>query len=100
MKAHFDGILKSEFSQYNIQENVEAISSSGAGKGYRPYTYVLYKGGRAAAAIMLTPHNRDNNKAFRGAKNACSKAGVPFINFYTHFSNERNYVINRIKSFI
>jgi hypothetical protein len=102
MKAHFDEILKDEFSQFEIKENVSAenISAEGAGKGFRPYTYVLYKNGRASAAIMLTPHNRDSNKAFRGAKDMCRQAGVPFINFYTHFANRRDYVVNRIKSFV
>ena len=49
---------------------------------------------------MLTPHNRDNNLAFRNAKQACQAAGVPFINFYSHLPNEREYVVTRIRSML
>ena len=101
MKAHFDDILKNDFSQYTVKENVPAKEiSSNADSESRAYTFVLHKDGQAAAAIMLTPHNRYRNKGFLGAQNACKQAGIPFINFFTHFPNERNYVVLRIKSFI
>ena len=45
---------------------------------------------------MLVEHNRDNNRAYLGAKETAVKSNVPFINFYLHMPNERNFVISRI----
>lgn len=101
LKAYFDDILKNEFSEFTVQENVNArflfpLSSEKC----RPYTYVLYDYGKIKAVIMLTEHNGGNTVSFKDAKAACLAAGIPFINFFTHFPNEREYVVNRIRSFI
>ena len=93
----FADVIREEFSVYQMKEYIKPEELGGIGK---PYNFGLYKNERLTATIMLTEHNRTNNAAFKNAKQACKNAGVPFINFFLHMPNERNYVIDRIKSFL
>jgi len=94
----FDEILAAEFSDLKVVKNAspESIGIS-APHPCRPYSYALLRNGKTVAAIMLTPHNRDKNSAFLNAKKSALNSNITFLNFYTHFTNERNYVISRIK---
>jgi len=93
--AWFANMLSENFTDYTIRESVEVSELEGEG---RPYTFMMIKDGYARAAIMLTPHNKYNNRAFKGAKAACEAKGVPFVNFFLHLDNEPDYVINRIRN--
>jgi hypothetical protein len=93
----FRKMLAAEFPGLAVREQVPVSEFGGEGK---PYDFALYRDGRAVAVIMLTPRNRDNNRAFKGAKEAAGTAGVAFINFYLHMPNERSYVAQRIRSFV
>jgi hypothetical protein len=93
----FRTMFAEDFPELSVRELVPVSEFGGEGK---PYDFGLYRDGKAVAVVMLTPHNRDNNQAFKGAKAAAGSAGVPFINFYLHMSNERGYVSQRIRSFI
>lgn len=95
--SHFPRLLKEEFSEYQIKEN---ISGSEIGNTERPYEFGLYKGGGLKAVIVLSEKNKTNNRAYRTAKEAAEKANVAFVNFFTHMPNERSYVIERIKKFL
>lgn len=96
----FDEILASDFASYEVRKNASAQSLGITGAPCKAYDYALINGGRTAAVIMLTPHNRDNNAAFKNAKANALNSNVAFINFYTHMENERSYVASRIKSFL
>jgi len=96
-KEYFAEILASEFSQYEVKENVPVSDIGGIGKAY---DFGLYSNGKLVAVIPLVEHNRDHNRAYLGGREAAKKENIPFINFYLHMTNERNYVINRIKRLI
>ena len=96
-KPFFADILASEFSEYEVKENVPVSELGGEGK---PYEFGLYKNGKLVAVIPLVEHNRVNNKAYKDSKEAAAKANVPFINFHLHMPNERDFVIYRINRFI
>ena len=97
----FDRIFATEFSGLEIRKTAapESIGIS-APQPCRPYSYALLRNGKAIAAIMLTPHNRDKNSAFLNAKKSAENSNIRFLNFYMHFANESSYVINRIKNAI
>ena len=63
----------------------------------KPYEFGLYREGVLKAVVVLVQHNRDRNRAYTGSKAAAEAAGVPFINFYVHMSNEYGYVVDRIR---
>ena len=95
----FNQILAAEFSDLKIIKNAtpESVGIT-APHPCRPYSYALLRNGKAAVVIMLTPHNRDRNSAFLNAKKSALDSNVKFLNFYTHFVNEHNYVVTRIRS--
>jgi len=93
-KAYFRSIITDCFGNYIMREDVPVTELGGEGK---PNDFALFANGDCAGVIMLVDHNRDNNRAYKGAKAAAQASGVPFINFYTQMTNERGFVINRIK---
>jgi hypothetical protein len=94
-KTFFAGVLQQEFPGYEIRQDVPVAELGGTGK---PYDFGIYLAGQPRAVVMLTEHNRDNNAAYRNAKAAAAARGVPFLNFYLHMPNERDYVVNRVRS--
>ena len=95
----FEQIFATDFADLQVTKEASPESVGIAAPGpCRPYSYALWRGGQPALVIMLTPHNRDHNAAFMNAKAAATNSNVAFLNFYTHFLNERNYVVSRIRS--
>ena len=95
----FDQIFATEFADLQVSKEVSAESVGiAAPVPCRLYSYALRRGGQPVAVIMLTPHNRDHNAAFMNAKAAAQNSSVAFLNFYTHFQNERSYVVSRIRN--
>lgn len=101
IRVELPAILGREFGRFTVRT---AVTASDLGlSGYdvaKPFDYCLYNGSVPVAVIMLTAHNRDRNRAFLTAKAVASGLGLPFINFYTHFENNPQYVIDRIHGFI
>ena len=93
--AQIERTLREEFPQLVIRKNVSPAEFGGR-KSYRPYSFVVYEAEKPIGFIMVIPHNRDNNNAFRGAVQISSKAGFPLIRFYEQFENKQDYVVNRL----
>ncbi len=116
--AYFAEILRTEFPQYGVAENVPVTDLAGyatdMAKLYKkrpmqaykaewgaPYTFVLYANGGPAGIVMLgSGHSHDQNVKYLIARMYAKKLGLPYINFYTQMPNERAYVISRIRSFM
>ena len=98
VEQRFDEIFAAEFSDFQIvKEAVPQSVGISAPTPCRPYSYALLRGGQTALVILLTPHNRDRNSAFLNAKKSAISSNIPFLNFYTHYPNERGYVVSRIR---
>ncbi len=96
IEIRMNEILSSEFSGFEVRKEIPS-TDYGAAVGSRNYSYGLFRNGSPVLFILLTEHNRDNNRAFRGAKEASDRSGIPVMNFYTHMENEHQYVTNRIR---
>ncbi|MCL1838465.1 MAG: hypothetical protein FWG47_04010 [Propionibacteriaceae bacterium] len=94
-RAGFKNLLTEQFPDLALREDVPVTELSGEGKAY---DLGLYRGDNLVGLVMLTQKNRDNNRAFKGARQAALNAGIPFINFYLHMQNEIGYVSERIRS--
>ena len=97
VEANFLEVLRTEFADCELRQNVSPMEIGGSSAA-RNYTFGLYQGGAPRVLIMLTPRNRYQNRPFRDAKSACENNGIWFLNFFTHFSNEKSYVVNRIRT--
>ena len=93
VKAYFADILASNFSQYQVRENIP-LSEFGA-EG-RPYDFGLYQNGQLVSVVVLAGHNRTRNHPYWNSEKKAKELGIPFINFYTHMPNEKDFVIYRI----
>lgn len=113
--AYFAEILSTEFPQYTTKRNVPVTDLAGNAtdefklyktrpqQSYKaewgaPYSFVLYQGEAPACVVMLgegSSHSR--NVKYLISRMYAKKMGLPYINFYTQFPNERTYVINRIR---
>ena len=99
LAQQFDQIFATEFPDLQVlREATPESVGLPAVAPCRPYSYALLRNGQTAALVMVTPHNRDRNSAFRNARAAAQNSNVVFLNFYTHLPNERNYVVSRIRS--
>lgn len=115
---YFAEILATDFPQYSVRQNVPVTELAGFAtdefklyatrpqQSYKaewgqPYTFVLSQGGTPAAVVMLgsgTSHNK--NVKYLIARMYAKKLGLPYINFYTQYPNERDYVVSRIRKFM
>lgn len=116
--AYFAGILNSEFPQYSIKRNVPVTELAGNAtdefqlyktrplQSYKaewgaPYTFVMYQGATPAAVVMLgSGCSHSKNVKFLIARMYAKKLGLPYINFYTQYPNERTYVVKRIRELL
>lgn len=116
--AYFREILASEFAAYSVRENVPVTDVAGFANDefqlYRtrprqaykaewgqPYTFLLEQAGIPRGVVMLGKGNSHNsNVKYLIARMYAKKMGLPYINFYTQMTNERNYVIGRIRKFL
>ena len=116
--AYFAGILSTEFPQYSTKRNVPVTDLAGFAtddfqlyktrplQSYKaewgaPYTFVLYQGGAPAGIVMLGDgSSHSKNVKYLISRMYAKKLGLPYINFYTQYPNEKAYVVKRIKEFM
>ena len=95
-KEAFLDILNAELNDCTIKADVSTIEIGGIG---RTYDVGIYKGSKLVGLVALVEHNKAN-KAYRDSMESAKKAKVPFVNFFLHMRNEKNYVVDRIKKAI
>ena len=116
--AYFAEILRTEFPQYGVAEDVPVTDLAGFAndsfqlyetrpyQAYKaewgaPYSFVLYADGGPKGIVMLgSGHSHCSNVKYLIARAYAKKLGLPYINFYTQMPNERDYVISRIRKFL
>ncbi len=87
------------FSDYRVRMDVKP-QEFGGNVHARNFTYVLYLDGDAKAVVMVTAHNHERKAEYRLAKQAAEAAGLPFINFFSHFDNREEYVFDRLSRYL
>lgn len=113
--AYFAEILGTEFPQYTTKRNVPVTELAGNVsdefqlyktrplQSYKaewgaPYSFVLYQADTPVGVVMLgSGSSHSKNVKYLIARMYAKKMGLPYINFYTQYPNERAYVINRIR---
>jgi hypothetical protein len=119
-EEYFSRLLQGCFPEYEIQSNVHPstltqLSGSAwicrcgnrnyskfcveCGKpqpeNHYPISFLLYRNGTPALAIVLCDKNRAN---VRRTIQACQSIGLPCQCYYTHFRNKASYVTDRIRT--
>lgn len=92
-------ILKSEFPQYEVREEVSPETLGGTGK-FLPYSFGVYENGAPKLFIMVVYNNTCADRLYRWSKEEAEKAGVTLINFVHAFENREDYIINRLHQYL
>ncbi len=116
--AFFRNILKTDFSEYTIEEDVPVTTLVGdvsdsfklyktrPNREYkaewgRPYTFVMSQDGVIKAVVMLGGiRSHNSNVKYLIARMFAKKLDIPYIGFYTHKPNDAQYVKDRINKFL
>ena len=117
--AYFEDILKTDFPQYTLSRNVAVTDLAGNAadqfqlyktrpvQTYKaewgvPYTFVHNnEAGKPVGVVMLgSGHSHTQNVKYLISRMYAKKLGLPYINFYTQYPNERQYVVGRIRKFL
>lgn len=115
-RKYFRNILQLYFTQYEIRENVPVTSVRGSEtlveekfwkdmprKHYkpeegRPYDFGMYQGGELKAVVSLGGgSSHDMKKEYLVSRAYAKKAGIPYINFYIQFENDKQYIVDRVR---
>lgn len=97
----FSNIINSNFSNYIIKENIVApVLGIASETPVKKYSFIICEGNDIKALVMLVPHNRQNNRIYSNAREAAANAGIPYMDFYDHFPNETDYVVQRISAYL
>ncbi len=93
LRQRLEEVFAEEWSGYTVQQDL----MSGV-TGARNYSYGLYLNGVPKAMIMIiTSNSHHNKKEDRLAAQASASYGVPYMDFYSHLPNEKEYISKRLK---
>lgn len=92
-------VLSTEFSQYEVREGVSPTTIGGTGN-FLPYTFGVYENGTPRLFIMVVFGNTCASREYRWSKEEAEKNNIPMINFVYAFSNEKDYVTNRLHQYL
>lgn len=92
-------ILRAEFGQYEVKEQVSPETIGGEGK-FLPYDFAVYENGQPKLFIMVVYNNTCASREYRWSKEQAENAGVTLINFVYAFENKKDYMIDRLHQYL
>ena len=92
-------VLRENFSQYDVIENVSPVTLGGSGK-FLNYTFGIYSDGKPKLLIMIVGRNTCRYRTYRWSKEVAEKNSIPLINFLEHFPNEVPYIRERLSQYL
>lgn len=93
LRQRLEEVFAEEFAGYEVRKDLQ----SGV-NGAKNYSYGLYLNGMPKAMIMVCNNGVHHSiKSERLAEMACQGYCVPYMNFFAHLPNEKEYIANRLK---
>lgn len=117
-KYYFKNIFGSDFSRFEVRENVPVTDIAGYAnekfqlyktrpyQAYKaewgnPYTFGLYQNDEVKALVMIGDGREVCKKVkYLISKMYAKKCNVPYITFWTEAPNEKDYVIMRVNKYL
>jgi hypothetical protein len=93
-EGYFMQIITSNFKNLTVKRNVRITPQGSSG----PASFVLFKNKKPVLAIILCSSRVYNMPKIENTMEACKKQGIPVQRYFTEFENDKEYVVNRIKS--
>ena len=93
LRQRLEEVFAEEFAGYEVHKDLQAGVN-----GAKNYSYGLYLNGMPRAMIMECNNGVHHSiKSERLAEQASLSYGVPYMNFFAHLPNEKEYIANRLK---
>ena len=93
LRQRLEEVFAEEFAGYEVHKDLQAGVN-----GAKNYSYGLYLNGMPRAMIMVCNNGVHHSiKSERLAEQASLSYGVPYMNFFAHVPNEKEYIANRLK---
>lgn len=100
-QKQFDEWFRYCFSDYVIEKDVPASRlDASAHPACTPIQFLFIRDSRPVLAVVLVTQKNYRGKNVKGTQELCEKAGIRYIRFFMEYPNERDYVIDRVKSFL
>ena len=95
-KETIEEVVSSIFAEgYDIKRN---MSLSGEEDDYKCSYIIFDSNENLKMIIQVVPHNGQNNRFYYNLRKICEENNIKFVNFYSHMTNEKSYVEERIKA--
>jgi len=88
-------ILKTEYSQYELQENVNLQSVYPAQEFGGPIDFALLYNGSVVGVVMIIDRGKKYTKQIHGVELACNATGARYANFYVGFNHPEYFPYSR-----
>lgn len=93
LRQRLEEAFAEEFAGYEVRKDLQSGVT-----GAKNYSYGLYLNGMPKAMIMVCDNGVHHSiKSERLAEQASLGYGVPYMNFFAHLPNEKEYIVNRLK---
>jgi len=92
-------VFASDFTGYEIRENVLPQTIGGTGK-FMNYSFGVYSSGQPKLFIMVIGKTTCAKREYRWSKEQAEKAGVRLINFMEHEPNSVKYITQRLHKYL
>ena len=93
------GVLKHEFPNYTVKENVSPTTFGGQGR-FMDCSIVVYETETPKLIIMLIGKTTTAHREYHWSREEAEKRGYPFINFVKHYPNTPEYISNRLHKYL
>ena len=92
-------VLKNEFPDYEVGEEVSPRELGGTGK-FMDYSILVSKGGAPKLAIMIIGKTTASHREYRWSREFAEAKGIPFINFIHFYPNKIDYITQRLHKYL
>ena len=94
-------ITNDNFPSYTIEKNIHPNRfDSSAHPSCMPISYLFSLSGKPVLAVLFMNTNQYKAMISRGTYKILEENNIPYIRFFKTFDNEKDYVINRIISYL
>ena len=107
LKAFFAEIFATQFPEFDVKQDVSATELADITgvitdihPACTPVDFLISKDGQPFIAMVLVSARTYRGMNVLGTKAICDMAQLQYVRFYTDMPNKKDYVVNRLRSFL
>ena len=92
-------VLKEEFPQYEVRENVSPAEMGGTGI-FMNYSLAVYENGAPKLVMMIIGKTTTAHREYKWSRAFAQGEGITFLNFVEHYPNNKSYISERLHKYL